>query len=57
MMWKKMKKEKPQRIPVNPICKECGFSIVKFQKYLLHEKGTVLCKECFEKLKKEGKVA
>ena len=52
----KMKQQKPQRIPANPVCEECGFPIVKLQKYRLHEDGTVLCKTCFEKLKKEGKI-
>jgi len=52
-----MKKKKPQRIPVNPICEECKVPIVRFQKYLLHDNGTVLCEKCFNKLKKEGKVA
>lgn len=51
-----MKKEKPQRIPVNPVCKECGFPIARFQKCLLHEDGTVLCKDCYKKLKKEGTI-
>lgn len=49
-----MKKKKQQRIPANPICKECGFPIAKFQKYLLHNNGTVLCKSCYDKLNQEG---
>lgn len=52
----KMKQQKPQKIPDNPVCKECGFPIAIHQKYLLHENGTVLCEKCFKKLKKEGKI-
>jgi len=52
-----MTQKKPQKIPVNPVCKECGFPITKFQKYLMNDKdGTVLCIECFKKLQKEGKI-
>ncbi len=52
-----MMQEKPQKTPVtNPVCKECGFMVVRFQSYLAHEDGTILCKTCFEKLRKEGKI-
>jgi formylmethanofuran dehydrogenase subunit E len=50
-------KIKHQKIPTNPICSECKFPIVIHQKYLLNDKdGTVLCEECFKKLRKEGKI-
>ena len=49
-------KIKPKKIPSNPVCVECGFPIAKFQKYLLHKNGTVLCEKCYTKLKKEGVV-
>lgn len=55
-MWLKMKK-KVQKIPVSPICKECGFSIVRYQKFFMHTDGTILCRTCFKKLKKRGDIA
>jgi len=45
-----------KKIPENPVCFECKLPIPRFGKYLLHEDGTVLCKACYEKLQKEGKV-
>lgn len=51
-----MTQKKKQKIPLNPICKECKFPIARFQKYLLHDNGTVLCERCFKKLEKEGKI-
>jgi formylmethanofuran dehydrogenase subunit E len=38
-------------------CQECGFPIIRHQKYLKNDKdGTILCFSCFKKLKKEGKI-
>ena len=49
--------KKMGKIPTEPVCKECGFPIARYQKYLVHDKdGTVLCERCFKKLKKEGKI-
>jgi len=47
---------KKQKIPSNPVCKECGFPIVKYQNFFMHNDGTVLCEKCFKKLEKEGKI-
>jgi len=46
----------PKNPLINPVCKECGLPIMSGQKYLMHKDGTILCKPCFEKLQKEGKV-
>lgn len=52
-----MKKEKHQKIPSNPVCKECGFPIARYQKYLIRDKdGTILCEGCFKELKKIGMI-
>lgn len=51
-----MMKMKKQKIPINPVCAKCGFPIIKFQKYRLHENGTVLCIKCFKKLMKKGEI-
>jgi len=39
-----------------PICKECGKEIPIFGKYAKHEDGTILCKECFDRLIKKGDI-
>ena len=49
-------KIKKQKIPANPVCAECKVPIVIHQKFRLHENGTILCMECFERLMKEGKI-
>ncbi len=51
-----MKQRKPQKIPDNPICSNCGFPIEIHQKFLVHENGTILCEVCYKKLKKEGEI-
>lgn len=52
----KKNQQTQQKIPDNPICKECGFPIAVRQKLMMHEDGTILCLGCFKKLKKEGKI-
>jgi len=37
-------------------CSECGFPIPYYDKYWKHKDGTILCKDCFKKLTKEGKI-
>ncbi len=51
-----MMKTEQQKIPDNPICKECGFEIPVLSKFLMHKDGTILCVECFTKLKKKGAI-
>jgi len=53
----KKKQSKKQIVPINPVCSECKFPIVRLQNFLVNDKdGTILCKECFIKLQKEGKI-
>jgi recombinational DNA repair protein (RecF pathway) len=37
-------------------CGECGKEIQYFSTYYKHETGAILCKKCFEKLVKKGKI-
>lgn len=49
-------KAKKQKIPTNPVCSKCKFPIAIFQKFLLHDDGTVLCEKCFNKLREKGEI-
>jgi hypothetical protein len=53
-----MSSQKNQRTNQAPICAECKKRIEVFEKYAKNDKdGTILCKACFDELRKKGVIA